>query len=631
MRLVLLSLLSIVFASSKCQIINGYANVTAISGTTLTVSSVDETTHTFEDGDEIVLMQMQDNCIGSNTTNVSTFGDLAAIQSAGRYEILRILSHTESAGLPATIVVSAAPINSYNFNANASVQLITFRSYGAPSYTTTSNMSAKAWNGTTGGVLAFQVTGTLTLAHNLNATGLGFRGGGVSTNYYAGGSGCLTTEYIRTANHNRAALKGEGIYKTATTDFLYARGHLLNGGGGGSEWINCGGGGGGNYTAGGTGGDGWSCAGPGGGGLGGVSFSTQISASRIFMGGGGGGGQQNNSASTPGGNGGGIILLKAGSIITQGACAGRIISANGNTVTGLSNDGQGGGGAAGSIVIQTSAFNIVGACALTVSANGGGGGTVNTSAHAGGGGGAQGVVIYSIAQPTLNVSTRVNNGSAGCNDNSSPCTNVAGAPTGTNNTGVISAASGPLPINLVDFNAALNLSGEAQLVWKTLSEKNNEFYELQRSEDGQEWTIICIKKGGGNTTQERTYTHNDANLLLDKIYYYRLRQIDFDKTFTFSPIISLNTKDINSTNISIFPNPNNGRSFALNVDAQINSEIAVTVYSAVGKEVYKNFYRADSKKPTFEIIPDFKLSAGIYLFSVEINQKTYFQKLVVNE
>ncbi len=610
---------------------NGYANITAISGTTLSVASVDETGHTFEDGDKVVIMQMQDNCIGSNTTNVSSFGDLASIQSAGLYEVLQISSHTEAAGLPVTIVLSTLPVNTYNFNSNSSVQLITFRNYGSPNYTTTSNMSAKAWNGTTGGVLAFQVTGTLTLAHNLSANGLGFRGGAASANYYAGGSGCLTTEYVRTSNHNRAALKGEGIYKTSTTDFLYARGHLLNGGGGGSEWINCGGGGGGNYTTGGVGGHGWSCAGPGGGGLGGVSFSTQISATRIFMGGGGGGGQQNDSQGSAGGNGGGIILVKAGSIVTQGACGGRLISANGNTVTGLTNDGQGGGGAAGSIVIQTGAFNIVGACALTISANGGGGGTVHTSAHAGGGGGAQGVVIYSVAQPTSNITTQVNNGSSGCNDSSSPCTNSAGAPTGTNNAGVITTTSAPLPINLVDFGASLNLESVAEIVWKTLSEKDNDFYELQRSEDGNDWSLICVKKGAGTTSQERIYTHKDDNILWDKTYYYRLRQVDFDKTYTYSPIISLNTKNKLSEDISIFPNPNNGKSILLTANNQTHTEIGITVFSALGQQVYKNRYTPDSNKSTFEIIPEYNLKIGVYLFSVEIKQKTYFQKLVVTE
>ncbi len=506
---------------SSAQIINCYANVTAISGNSISLNNVDEANHTFENGDYVILMQMQDNCIGSNTTNVVTFGNLGSIQSAGLYEVFIISSHNESAGTPTSIVLNTSPLNTYNINANSSVQLVSFRLFGSPNYTTTSNVSAKNWNGTTGGILALQVTGTLTLAHTISANGSGFRGGAVSANYYSGGSGCTTSEYIRTSNHTRAGQKGEGIYKTSNNDFLYARGTLLNGGGGGSERINCGGGGGGNFTSGGEGGFGWSCAGPGGGGLGGLSLAAQISSSRIFMGGGGGGGQQNNSASTPGGNGGGIVFLKANQIRTNGACAGLRISANGNGVTGLTNDGQGGGGAGGSIVIQTSSWNISAACVLTVSANGGNGGSVNTSAHAGGGGGGQGVVFYSSAQPTVNVTTQTNNGAAGCNDNSNPCTNLAGAPSGTNNSGIVSNTTTPLPNELLYFKWNIKSESKVEVYWKILSESRNTIYNLFASEYGIQWTLISSQVCQQNSSTPKTYLFMDTKF--DGLKYYRLQ------------------------------------------------------------------------------------------------------------
>ncbi|MES2679785.1 MAG: hypothetical protein V4635_07875 [Bacteroidota bacterium] len=73
--------------------INAYAAVSAISGTSLSVSSVNETYDSFEDGGYVILMQMQDNVIGINTTNASTFGNLGSIQSAGLFEICRIQTH----------------------------------------------------------------------------------------------------------------------------------------------------------------------------------------------------------------------------------------------------------------------------------------------------------------------------------------------------------------------------------------------------------------------------------------------------------------------------------------------------------------------------------------------------------
>ena len=612
---------------SYCQTVNGYTNVTAISGTTITVASVDESADSFEDGEKIIIMQMQDNCIGSNTTNVSSFGDLSSIQSAGLFEVFTIVSHVEAAGLPTSVVVDHTPNNTFNINANSSVQMISFRLYGSPNYATTANMSAKAWNGTTGGVLAFEVVGTLTLSHNLNVNGLGFRGGSVSTNYYSGGTGCSTTEFIRTSNHTRAGAKGEGIYKTSNTDFLYASGHLLNGGGGGAERINTGGGGGGNYTAGGLGGVGWSCAGPGGGGLGGIALSTQISATRVFMG--GGGGQQNDSQGSNGGNGGGIILLKAGSIVTSGACGGRIISANGATVTGLTNDGQGGGGAGGSVVIQANSFSILGTCALTVSANGGSGGTANTSTHAGGGGGAQGVVIYSLAQPTTNVVTSTANGSAGCNNNSSPCTNAAGSPSGSSNFGIIANAATPLPVELMQLRAGATPAGNALIEWKTASERNCKLFEIQRSVDGIEFVSIGAVNGNSTTSQMHAYNFVDYTVAQNTDIYYRLNQIDFDNSNSLSPIVYFKSTKISEPDFEILPNPNNGQ-FDLTIsNVSSADQIELIIYNSIGVENYRSSFFLDTNNRTANIAVSSQLPEGIYFVMMKIAAKTTTKRLVV--
>ena len=48
-------------------VINGYATVTGISGSVLTLSNVNEMGDTFEDGEELIIMQMQDSVIGTNT------------------------------------------------------------------------------------------------------------------------------------------------------------------------------------------------------------------------------------------------------------------------------------------------------------------------------------------------------------------------------------------------------------------------------------------------------------------------------------------------------------------------------------------------------------------------------------
>ncbi|HSC38797.1 MAG TPA: hypothetical protein VLD19_13030, partial [Chitinophagaceae bacterium] len=124
-----LLLLLFVVSTGQAQV-NAYARVTAISGTTLSVSNVNTTYHTFAAGNQVIIMQMQDDVIGSNTTNASGFGSLSTIANAGLYEVATISSITFVSGVPTAVVLSAALKRTYTTGANSRVQMISFRNYG---------------------------------------------------------------------------------------------------------------------------------------------------------------------------------------------------------------------------------------------------------------------------------------------------------------------------------------------------------------------------------------------------------------------------------------------------------------------------------------------------------------------
>lgn len=608
----LLLLCFITVSTAFGQVINGYAEVTGIAGAVLTLGAVDEAAHTFEDGEYVVLMQIQDDVIG-DVTNTASFGDLGAINNAGVYEIRQINSHTEAAGVPTSITLENVPNFTYNTCANCQVQIITFRGYGAPDYTTTANMSSRAWDGRTGGVLSFYVPGVLTLAHNLDADLDGFRGAGPN----AGGSaGCSGGANYRVNTQNNYADKGESIYKSTVATYDAGMGKILNGGGGGNS-HNGGGGGGGNYTAGGDAGPGWPTCSPSAGGLGGISLQANINVGRVFMGGGGGAGEGNNNLSTDGGNGGGIILIKADEIRTT-TCAGLTITASGESIAFAGNDGGGGGGAGGSIVFEVNNWNIAGTCPLTVEANGGNGGDVNSGAtHGGGGGGGQGVVFYSTATPTTNVTTNTNNGSGGCDNNSSPCTSQAGNGGGTDGDGVQQNFTGPLPIELLWFEADL-VNDYSILRWQTKSEQENDHFKIEHSLNGTSWTTIGQVKGAGNSTQTLNYdfVHESPNLGLN---YYRLKQVDFNGTYTYSEIRSV---ELNENSTLIYPNPVNSimsvlkpniGQYNLRLMNKLGQEVAAQI------EIFENMLTIDVQD----------LANGIYFLILEKNGVVETNKITV--
>ncbi|MCG8576016.1 MAG: T9SS type A sorting domain-containing protein [Flavobacteriales bacterium] len=566
-------LLAIIPIMSNGQVINGYAEVTAIAGATLTLGTVDESSDSFEDGEWVVLMQMQDDVIGT-TANNSSFGSLGSIQEAGVYEIRQIQSHTESGGVPASVTLENAPTNSYNTGANESVQIITFRELGLPDYTTTAPISALAWDGTIGGVVAIFCPGTFTIAHDIDADLDGFRGAGPNAGGSAGCSGASNYRVVTQANF---ADKGESIYKATNTSYAAGMGRILNGGGGGNS-HNGGGGGGGNYTAGGDGGPGWPTCTPSAGGLGGLSLQTNISVNRIFMGGGGGAGEGNNNLATDGGDGGGIILIKANEIATSCASS-ATLSVNGESISFAGNDGGGGGGAAGTIVIETNNFSVSPGCPLTIEANGGNGGDVNSGAtHGGGGGGAQGAVIFSTATPTTNVTVTTNNGSGGCNNNTVPCTSVAGDASGSDGDGIISLTTGPLPIQLVDHEVVCN-EGRVEIKWVTKSELQSDYFKIERSRDNNSWVEVGRVDAAGNSSVKLDYSFIDE-VPLPRRTYYRLVEVDLDgnESVEFVEYATLCVDDL-----ILFPNPTEKEVYTRLEESP--NLVEVQVFNSLGQKV----------------------------------------------
>ena len=291
---------------------------------------------------------------------VANFGNLSSLNGAGLYEYNQITSINGQ-----TLTLANTLQNDY---ISANSQVVGFEIH--TDAIISSEITAPAWNGTTGGIVIIEAVNSLTLQADINVNGLGFRGG---LSYIASDDNCnfatFSNNYSYESDNWRGAPKGEGI-----ADFVSGhengRGAQANGGGGGNS-HNSGGGGGALHSIGGIGGTNeepsfFGCSGN----FSGIGGKSLINSStRIFLGGGGGSGHSNNNAATRGGAGGGIIILKAPEIVFSTG----EVTANGLTGDSTSGDGAGGGGSAGSVLIVSD--NVSGVTAI--SAQGGTGGNAD--------------------------------------------------------------------------------------------------------------------------------------------------------------------------------------------------------------------------------------------------------------
>jgi gliding motility-associated-like protein len=382
--------------------INKYANVLTFDYCKNTVNLPTGMGGQFAIGDKILIIQMKgaslNDDIDADNGTVEDFGD------AGNYEINEIKTINSSA--TDDIVLKFEIERAYN--TSHAVQIVSIPQYEDVEIQNT--LICQAWDGSTGGILAFNASGTITLNANIDASNRGFRGGVVQN---GGSSACFALGGFLGYNCNFSlecgASKGEGIgFKFDNQDL--GRGVNANGGGGGND-HNAGGGGGGSYGYGGMGGNtGGACIGLGG--LGGEPLTYSNSINKIFNTGGGGAGDGGSSAgvsaSTDGGNAGGLIFITGKSIKSNNF---KLITNGADVTSDAYFDGAGGGGGGGLVILDIETYTDP----LQIENNGGKGGNVedNFSCAGPGGGGSGGITWLSQSSTPSNVSINAIGGQIG--------------------------------------------------------------------------------------------------------------------------------------------------------------------------------------------------------------------------
>jgi hypothetical protein len=168
-----------------------------------------------------------------------------------------------------------------------------------------------------------------------------------------------------------------------------------------------------------------------------------------------------------------------------------------------------------------------------------------------------------------------------------------------------------LPIKLIFFKSDCQKN---VVNWVTGTEINNDYFVLEGSNNGFMWSKIESVSGMGNKSTETFYEVDISENLWS---YYRLKQVDFDGTSTYSNIITgcNSSKDIE---IRLFPNPNDGR-FLITHDSEYTFEI----YDILGKMVWNNI----SNEINFDLR---SLNLGEYIvkmYNSERNMNLKFVKI----
>lgn len=146
------------------------------------------------------------------------------------------------------------------------------------------------------------------------------------------------------------------------------------------------------------------------------------------------------------------------------------------------------------------------------------------------------------------------------------------------NTGI--CATG-LPVELLNFdvNCEKDIS---TLRWTTSSEINNDYFIIEKSNDGEQFHQIGIVKGFGNSSVIRDYSFEDDDVI-SGADYYRLKQVDFNGEYYYSNTI---VRKCSSNNFNIYPNPANSI-LNINWEKSSNQVVDVIITNSIGQVVFE--------------------------------------------
>jgi hypothetical protein len=170
-----------------------------------------------------------------------------------------------------------------------------------------------------------------------------------------------------------------------------------------------------------------------------------------------------------------------------------------------------------------------------------------------------------------------------------------------------------LPVNLISFSGYAE-NNFANIEWVTSSEKNNDFFTIERSDNQSEFYPAGFVVGAGNSNLLLNYRFDDPVELTSNVTYYRLRQTDFDGTTEVTSPIAV--KKSMKADHDIWYYIENSTVF-INYMTEDAEDVQLLVYDLCGKQVHRKMFSAGKGINTFSwnFTQNGMKGGGMYIFS----------------
>ena len=190
---------------------------------------------------------------------------------------------------------------------------------------------------------------------------------------------------------------------------------------------------------------------------------------------------------------------------------------------------------------------------------------------------------------------------------------------------VASLPNTPLPVKLLYFKVVAVDENGITLRWVTTMEKNFDHFVIERAGTDLQFVSLGVIEGKGGIDLNTTYEFVDAAPLPGK-NYYRLKNVDLDRSYEYSAVIVGGWDGVNQ-GISLYPNPVVNRSFTLELNDVLSTPASISVLEARGYLVFSK----DVSTSTSTISLPENLNAGIYFVKISSSTGQQTIRIVVNQ
>ncbi len=185
------------------------------------------------------------------------------------------------------------------------------------------------------------------------------------------------------------------------------------------------------------------------------------------------------------------------------------------------------------------------------------------------------------------------------------------------------AANVPLPIDLKKFKALVTPTC-IPLLWETANEYNFSGFEIQRSLNGKKFIHLSWIPGKGGQAGS-SYRYEDKDVQPGITYYYRLKIVDNDGSFEYSPVVSARLEGQNSS-VKLYPNPSAGQ-VTMEWYAIADETLSVEVFSETGRLMLNREFEVQKGNNPLKLdLQDFP--PGLYLLRATSAGTTFSGKIL---